>query len=101
MRLEDLVPPLDLCKQLKPGDFADSALVWVYFHSGWQNKMEWSVFERSGQDDYPTYPAPTLAEILEAAHDSGILFGWHTMSVIHESASANFALEKLIEIKNW
>ena len=30
MRLEDLVPPLELCKKIPAGEFADSALVWAW-----------------------------------------------------------------------
>ena len=29
MKLEDLVPPLKLCRQIPEGAFAESALVWV------------------------------------------------------------------------
>ena len=61
MNLEDLVPPLELCKQIPEGKFKDSALVW------W-NKTEPSVYPR---EDVPSlvihgysYPAPTLQEIL-------------------------------------
>ena len=62
--LEDLVPPLELCKQIPEGAFADSALVWwgacvyprlypdgVRFNTLWHKKG--------------TIPAPTLSEILE------------------------------------
>lgn len=68
-KLEDLVPPLGLCKLIPAGAFQDSALMWnedesfpdapailstrdnMIFTEGWRNT-----------------PAPTLAEILEADH---------------------------------
>lgn len=67
--LKDLVPPLELCRMIPAGHFADSALMWnedesfpdapailstrdnMIFTEGWRNT-----------------PAPTLAEILEADH---------------------------------
>ena len=60
-KLEDLVPPLELCKMIPDGHFADSALVWA--HNGGM------VVERT-QDAVTLgrLPAPTLAEILEADH---------------------------------
>lgn len=29
-KLESIVPPVELCKQIPGGEFEDSALVWVY-----------------------------------------------------------------------
>ena len=61
IELKDLVPPLELCKMIPAGHFADSALVWA--HNGGM------VVERT--PDAVTLgrpPAPTLAEILEADH---------------------------------
>ena len=54
MRLEDLVPPLELCKQLKPGEFEDSAMVW----------MTDGTCEPRRCSAYIAAPAPTLAEIM-------------------------------------
>ena len=54
-KLETLVPPLELCRQIPEGKFADSALVWLGD----------GVVERS-LVLCDTYPAPTLAEILAA-----------------------------------
>lgn len=33
-RLENLIPPLELCKQIPAGEFDDSALVWYRFWGG-------------------------------------------------------------------
>lgn len=71
MKLEDLVPPLELCKQLKQGEFEDSAMVWV------QNTQDGnavfidfrSVVECCGVHVDILAPAPTLAEIMAAMPD--------------------------------
>lgn len=68
--IKDLVPDLDLCKQIPPGAFENSALVWSY--SCDKRKTEPFVEERDCIDFCrrdminapPVYPAPTLAEIL-------------------------------------
>lgn len=61
MRIEDLVPPLKLCKQIPKGKFKDSALVWCEDEDGLELVMprEIAEFEKEG------IPAPTLQEILE------------------------------------
>lgn len=61
-KLEDLVPPLDLCQQIHAGKFADSALVWELQ----DDETWWEVILRSEARGEPAYPAPTLAEIMEA-----------------------------------
>ena len=53
-KLEDLVPPLELCRKIPSGKFDDSALVWWGHH----------VYMRSHGD--AVTPAPTLAEIMDA-----------------------------------
>lgn len=64
--LKELVPSVELCKKIPDSSFAGSVLRWVYFDSGWQNTMEWGVFERDGEaDGYPSYSAPTLREIMD------------------------------------
>ena len=61
MRIEDLVPPMKLCKQIPAGKFKDSALVWREDEDGLELVMprEIAEFEKEG------IPAPTLQEILE------------------------------------
>lgn len=65
--LTDLVPPLELCKKIPAGEFADSALVC------WDNKGEIAVGLRDkyGEFDifFPVYPAPTTDEILDACNN--------------------------------
>ena len=58
--LVGLVAPLELCKQIPDGAFADSALVWL------NRSLGWFVEERHEGYDiiFETYPAPTLAEIM-------------------------------------
>lgn len=63
--LDDLVPPLDLCKRIPAGEFEDSVFVWwgacVYprIKPGGGMHMDEIWHKRD------TIPAPTLAEILE------------------------------------
>lgn len=65
--LEKLVPPLELCKQIPAGEFADSALVWMHRTAldgiasdpfCVTNRMQAEHYKRE------MHPAPTLAEIL-------------------------------------
>lgn len=57
-KLEDLVPPLELCRKIPEGCFENSALVWRW------NGNNGAIFERDG---FPQekYPAPTLLEIMD------------------------------------
>ena len=90
-KLERIVPPLELCKQIPAGEFEDSALVWVYDDvvgflcrtSGCEqiHKKEWqlehnhprkiAIRRKSGQE---IYPAPTAEEIMEKLDTPSL---WH------------------------
>lgn len=64
--LKNLVPPLELCKKIPAGEFADSELTWfINYIFG-----EWYVEKRgladALSDNGELYPAPTLKEILRA-----------------------------------
>lgn len=61
MTLEDLVPPLKLCKQIPEGKFSDSALIWCYDGDFWSIQDRNAVMPYIPED---THPAPTLQEIL-------------------------------------
>lgn len=65
MELNDIVPPLELCKLIPAGEFADSALVWFsnYHFGGWH--IEKRGLAEALTDNYELYPAPTLQEILK------------------------------------
>ena len=69
MRLEDLVPPLELCKQIPDGAFEESAFIW---HWAEKDKPYWEFpLYRSRKSDLEAIkdrvcPAPTLAEIMDA-----------------------------------
>jgi hypothetical protein len=72
--LENLVPPLELCRQIPEGAFADSALVWGFtmFLASYPPKPVWEVMPRNRSFGSATkIPAPTLAEILEALDIGG------------------------------
>ena len=75
MELKDLVPPLELCKQIPEGEFSDSALVWVYDgESWWVNARE---FDATPEIEYP---APTLQEIMENLNIDGICIEYRDSS---------------------
>lgn len=74
-KLEDIVPPLELCKRIPAGAFEDSALVWkhhVIFFRGIDimDQTDRVTFRADEQNDIVStysstryYPAPTLVEI--------------------------------------
>ena len=61
-KLEDLVPPLELCKRTPEGHFEDSALVWITDFVGGNPIAE---PRRYAPYDHIAAPAPTLQEIME------------------------------------
>ena len=63
--LESLVPPLDLCKRIPQGKFADSALVYGN-PMGWSPCLYPQLVTRSCDPSLVIAPAPTLEEIMEA-----------------------------------
>ena len=69
-KLEELVPTLDMCKQIPEGKFNDSALVWARPGNIGVLVGEddlWEVFERASLEKTDEMlPAPTLSEIMEA-----------------------------------
>lgn len=75
-KLEDLVPPLELCKKIPAGEFEDSALVW---HDGYnpltkRNFTGVTFRPPITMKYYEEYPAPTLQEILDSCKDiAGVL----------------------------
>lgn len=64
--LQDLVPPLELCKKIPKPHFWNSALCWRTFNQG--RKDEYTIVFPNGtldpHDD--DIPAPTLQEIMSA-----------------------------------
>lgn len=66
--LESIVPPLELCKFIPEGKFAESALVFNYHECGGGH---YTLIERRyAPPDKPLIPAPTLQEILAAIGSS-------------------------------
>jgi hypothetical protein len=94
--LEKLVPKLDLCKQIPPGAFENSALVWSY--SCDKRKTEPFIEERdcigfcrrNMVNAPPVYPAPTLAEIMATMHYPGVFMErdnkWSAMSAYYSES---------------
>lgn len=75
MKLENLVPPQELCQKIPAGEFAESVFVWVV-NGDYQPK-----FQIVDKRKYPfipengatLYPAPTLQEIIVEIDNLG---GW-------------------------
>ena len=65
--LEKIVPPLELCKKIPDGAFADSALIWHVQGSpvGYMKELE-RRDELHAERFGVVLPAPTLAEIMSA-----------------------------------
>ena len=73
--LKDIVPPLELCKQIPAGEFEDSVLVWLYWAK--DESSFGNVVPRILKDQFSSIlpglgavlkaevPAPTLAEIFK------------------------------------
>jgi hypothetical protein len=71
MELKNLVPPLDLCKLIPEGEFADSAFVWLNIQ---YTRIPWKVVERrisryKMERNKKSFPAPTTDEILDKCKD--------------------------------
>jgi len=77
MNLEEMVPPLELCKQIQKGCFADSVLIW---HKD-------GVIERSPVF-CDTIPAPTLLEIMDAIDKTGCSYDFCEWDQNNITASA-------------
>lgn len=60
-KLEMLVPPPELCKQIPEGQFKDSALVWTQGVDG----MFIDFRDARPEDEEGNFPAPTLEEIMD------------------------------------
>lgn len=65
--LQDLVPPLELCKRIPEGAFAESALVYVTSKYSLNHRFGERLFfdELKVKKDYQIIPAPTLQEIFQ------------------------------------
>lgn len=93
MKLEDIVPPLFLCKQIPDGCFADSEMI----HQMQDDETWWEVVQRCDMTGEPAYPAPTLEEILaEIDKISGIFHisvwtdkcqGWNAQTISWKKAT--------------
>ena len=85
MKLEEIVPPIELCSKIPPGHFENSAFCWHYTDvagfvcrtsgceqvqgKAWQivdnHRRKIEIRRKHGEE---IYPAPTLQEILEELH---------------------------------
>lgn len=97
-KLENIVPPLELCKQIPAGEFADSALVWV--GGSTQKPSDVFVEPRRYVIDGTHRPAPTLEEVLEAI---GEVESWDTATITRpigvNTRIVDTALKRWFEVK--
>lgn len=88
--LKELVPPLDLCKLIPAGEFAESAFVWVV-NGDYQPKFQ-IVDKRKypfiPEDGATLYPAPTLEEVLRCLPD------WSYLSVDFVNPQISLRIKK-------
>lgn len=67
--LKDLVPPLEMCKKIPEGEFADSVFIWMEVEASATMEKTWSLMQGTPyarQRPNRKIPAPTLREILLA-----------------------------------
>ena len=95
--LKNIVPPLELCKQIPAGEFEDSALVWcrVLGEDVVCPRARWV-----GVDGTTSIPAPTLEEVLEAI---GKVENWDTATITRpigvNARIVDTALKRWFEVK--
>lgn len=63
-KLESIVAPLELCKQIPAGEFEESVLVWTAHGVRSSEELSSLEFCKNLPIRKLTFPAPTLAEIL-------------------------------------
>ena len=105
-KLEDLVPSLELCKQIPEGEFVDRCFVWSWScdrreDTPFIDDRDCVEFCRRGLVNAPPmYPAPTLAEILAKIGDdprvsiaraSRTLGGWR-VTAQNERGNCSYSL---------
>ena len=95
--LENIVPPLELCKQIPVGEFEDSALVWC------RVRGEGVVCQREhwvGVFGMSPVPAPTLEEVLE---EIGKVENWDTATITRpigvNARIVDTAMKRWFEVK--
>ena len=87
MELKDLVPPMELCKQIPEGNFADSALEWIELeYIDGSQKVIYRVVDRRIAFPYRRIPSPTLEEILnEFRNNDVMIILWELIDRISEN----------------
>jgi hypothetical protein len=99
MNLQDLVPPLELCKLIPKGEFEDSALVWAEIKK--ENEVKSYIYTADMVNYYATsfhklYPAPTLQEIL-AELKTYKVFGNKDFSIVESYEELVVAKQPVID----
>lgn len=114
MNLQDLVPPLYLCKLIPEGEFEESVLCWIDFrgvYPGWNyrdpgvvvRETAWAATSKKG-----VYPAPTLQEIMydlpqgvELSRDSEWFCSLDMTNEYYDNTTATAALKVWMKKKGF
>lgn len=106
MELEELAPPLGLCKLIPEGEFEDSALVYlVNIRYGEEKAVVCQrdhIYLNSEANIIEIYPAPTFEEITkELGHFIAYRFAWeHTTEIAsgYDCVSADSAVDGAMKL---
>lgn len=82
-KLEEIVPPPDMCKKIPRGYFEDSALIYVLMgepNGGEGFEQWWELVPRRDKPGEPSLPAPTFDEITEDLKE-------HTLNIHYNTAT--------------
>lgn len=65
-KLQELVPPPELCQKIPRCEFDDSAFVWVML----SNQKEYQLHKRTVwiEANHKYFPAPTVSELMDQMH---------------------------------
>lgn len=101
MKLEEIVPPLELCKKIPVGEFEDSVFVWK-INPDYMPKfqvLDVRIYPFIPKDGTTLYPAPTLQEIIK---NSDPAYDWTaknnpaaSQSIIEEALKAWLNLKEI------
>ena len=111
--LKNIVPPVELCKQIPDGEFEDSVFAWRYPAYDERNRRllnRWKVIEvnwyavkeykKKYDEREKFFPAPTLEEVLEAI---GKVESWDTATITRpigvNARIVDTALKRWFEVK--
>lgn len=106
-KLEDLVPPINLCRMIPKGEFGDSVLVWHEMSTpAWDMH---ALVSRDAVDGFGfAFPAPTLEEIMrytgrrfDVQFEDEWWFAESGSNAFSGATATIAALNLLFEVRGW